>query len=147
MRRVGLALALAALAAAAPWVAGFASAAGEPEGFAPGAVLTPTELGITDPAQGFNPYFPSTGNSLGNNFGVFPLGGFNGCGAFSVTFCPFFSAAPYWSTFSQVGGTLGIGAGLGSSVFFNPYFNSRFGLGGLGFGGGGIPFTGAVIVR
>jgi len=146
MRRVGLALALAALAAVAPWVAGFAGATGEPESFAPGAILTPAELGITDPAQGFNPYFPSSGNSIGNNFGLFALGGFNGCGAFSVTFCPFFSAPPYWSTFSQVG-TLGIGSGLGSSAFFNPYFNNRFGLGGLGFGAQGIPFSGAVIIR
>src|SRR5262245_59237647 len=100
MRRVGLALALAALAAVAPWVAGFAGAAGEPEGFAPGTVLTPTELGITDPAQGFYPFFPSGGSNLANNFGLFALGGFNGCGAFSVTFCPFFSSPPYWSTFS-----------------------------------------------
>jgi hypothetical protein len=161
MRRVGLALALAVLAAAAPWAAGFAGAAGEPEAYTPGAVLTPTELGITDPAQGFYPFIPSGGNNANNQFGLFALGGFNGCGAFSIGFCPFFSSPPYWSTFSQVG-TLGLGGGVnsqlgtglgggafGNGLFGNPFLANRFGTSLTGLGGlGQFPgFSGTIIIR
>jgi len=156
MRRVGLALALAVLAAVAPWAAGLAGAAGEPEAYTPGAVLTPAELGITDPAQGFYPFIPSGGNNANNQFGLFALGGFNGCGAFSIGFCPFFTSPPYWSTFSQVG-TLGLGGGfnnqfgigLGGGLIGNPFRTNRFGTNLTGLGGlGGFPgVNGTFIIR
>ena len=164
MRRLLVALAVAVLAASGPAAAAQAAGVGEaeaylvvPVGDASGALLTPDQLGLTNPGQGFYPYFLSPGqgsNGILNGGGLngFGLGGvapggltaanlfsgFGGCGIFSIAFCPFFSAAPFTSTFlSQNGGRLGLGGALGTGGL------SPFGLGGLftpGFFGPGGTF-------
>jgi hypothetical protein len=141
MRSLAVALALAVLATALPAARTTAAAApdGPPAPAAPAAsllpfaaapaplsVLSPTELGLTEPAQGFFPYFVGFG-FLGAP-GVFGLGG---CGPFSLGFCPFFAAAPFFSTFPTA--TLGLG-GLALSP----------GL--LGAGLLGLPFAGALLI-
>jgi len=140
MRRFLVALAVAGL------VAGGSGAAAQASGLehaaaVPGAVLTPDQVGITHPAQGFLPFFQSAGQGTGIGLGNLGpttfssaalFSGQGGCGVFSTLFCPFFTAAPFTQTFiSQNGGTLGLGnqfgiGGVGSFV----------GLGGFGFNPG-----------
>ncbi|HZU07880.1 MAG TPA: hypothetical protein VFB73_18095 [Chloroflexota bacterium] len=138
MRSLAVALALAILATAIPTARSAAAAPDEssaPSAVsflpsdaapAPSSVLSPAELGLTEPAQGFFPYFVGLGF-----VGAPGLLGFGGCGPFSLGFCPFFAAAPFFSTFPAA--TLGFG-GLALSP-------SLLGTGLLGF-----PFTGALLI-
>jgi len=133
MRRLLVALAVAGL------VAGGSGAVAQASGLdttrsAAGAVLTPDQIGITQPAQGFFPFFNGATGQNGSGLGGIGLGGvapttlsgaalFGGCGVFSIAFCPQFSAQPYSQTFLLAnGGSLGLGS---------PFA----GLGGLGCGG------------
>jgi hypothetical protein len=128
----------------------------------PGSVLTPDQIGITQPGQGFFPFFVGAGGQNGSSLGGLGLGGvapnglttaalfsgFGGCGVFSINFCPQFSAAPFTQTFlSQNGSALGLGGplgGLGGAGTFGGGFgqvsaqavggNTLSGLGGAGFG-------------
>jgi hypothetical protein len=138
MRRLLVALAVAGL------VAGGSGAVAQASGLdntrpTVDAVLTPDQIGITQPAQGFFPFFNGAGGQNGSNLGGLGLGGvaptnltsaalfsgFGGCGVFSISFCPQFSSPPISQTFLLAnGGSLGLGspfAGLG-------------GVGGLGCG-------------
>src|SRR3954468_21732242 len=139
MRRLLVALAVAGL------VAGGSGAVAQASGLdttrsAAGAVLTPDQIGITQPAQGFFPFFNGAGGQNGSNLGGIGLGGvaptgltsaalfsgFGGCGVFSISFCPQFSAQPYSQTFVLAnGGSLGLGSPLGGLG----------GVGGVGCGG------------
>jgi hypothetical protein len=115
MRHLGVALALALLLVVGSGQAAAADEstlylAGQAEGLsallagdlgAAPAVLTPEGLGLTEPAQGFYPYFlgvPVRGYAP-------PALGLNGCGVFSINYCPFFSSAPFFSTCAGAGGT------------------------------------------
>jgi hypothetical protein len=144
MRRLLVALAMAGL------VAGGSGAVAQASGLddtrpALGTVLTPGQIGITQPGQGFFPFFVGAGGQNGSNLGGIGLGGvapsalgtsalfsgFGGCGALSIAFCPQFSAQPFSQSFLLAnGGSLGLGGpfqGLG--------LNNNLGFGG-GFGFG-----------
>jgi hypothetical protein len=163
MRRLLIALAVAGLVAGG---SGAVAQASDLDNARPaaGAVLTPDQIGITQPAQGFSPFFVGAG---GSNLGGIGLGGvapttlgtsaffsgFGGCGAFSISFCPFFNSQPFTQTFLATnGGQLGLGlTGLGG-------IGGQFGLPGgainppgfgpgnpIGTGGlGGVGVTGGV---
>jgi hypothetical protein len=141
MRRFVVALAVAGLVASG---SGAVAQASGLDRTAPRAssVLTPDQVGITQPGQGFFPFFNGAGGQNGSNLGGLGLGGvapntlgtsalfsgFGGCGVFSINFCPQFSAAPFTSTFFlQNGGALGLGFGGAGGVG---------GVGGVGGAGG-----------
>jgi hypothetical protein len=137
MRRLLVALAVAGLVASA------SGAVAQASGFddarpSPGAVLTPDQIGITQPGQGFFPFFAGASGQNGSNLGGIGLGGvapvtlgpsalFGACGVFSIAFCPLFSAAPFSQTFLLAnGGSLGLGSPLQALL------NNNVGLGGVG---------------
>ncbi|HLH26959.1 MAG TPA: hypothetical protein VK066_30910 [Chloroflexota bacterium] len=149
MRRLLAALVLAGLMASSAGVVAQASGLDDTRP-APGAVLTPDQIGITQPGQGFFPFFVGAGGQNGSNLGGIGLGGvapttlgtsalfsgFGGCGVFSIAFCPFFSAQPFSQTFLLAnGGSLGLGSPLQS-----------LGLGSLGFGGLGFGLFGPGLI-
>lgn len=138
MRRLVLALAIGALTAVGPAMAGEAAAAAEaaalPE--VESAILTPTELGLAEPAQGFYPFFGGTGFNTttigGFGSGINTFSSIGGCGSFTIVFCPFFSAAPYYSTFPAANQFLGSSSLGGSGTIVLGGFGN--GLLGAGFG-------------
>jgi hypothetical protein len=150
MRQLMVALAVAALVLGGPATA--AHAAGSEGLQTHYTVLTPEQAGLTEPAQGFFPFFAGSGQGgtpLGNGIGLGGLApttvganalfnGQGGCGIFSAGFCPFFSAGPFTSTFLSQG-TIGLGgptsAGLGGLFGNNVLGGGLFGAGaGLGLG-------------
>ena len=170
MRRLVVVLAAAALALGGPIAA--AQAAGEGEAAAHYSVLTPDQIGLTEPGQGFFPYFLNggqSGSSRGSGIGLGGLApttlgasavfnGQGGCGIFSNAFCPFFSASPYTSTFlsqgfnlagaNQLGGLGGLNSlALGHLNGLGLGTLNTFG-GALGFNSlfGGLGGTGTVVV-
>ena len=76
MKRLALGLAFGALLAAAPF--GAASAAPVD------TVLTPAQAGITEPAQGFNPYFTGLGGGPYNGAGFWGNSTVSGIGVTSM---------------------------------------------------------------
>jgi hypothetical protein len=148
MRRLLVALAVAGLVASGSGALAQASGLDDARP-ALGSVLTPDQLGIPQPGQGFFPYFVGAGGQNGSNLGGLGLGGvastglgasalfsgFGGCGAFSIAFCPLFSAQPFSQTFLQAnGGSIGLGSPLQGLGLTN-----NLGLGGFGgFGGLGV---------
>jgi hypothetical protein len=146
MRRIALGFALGVLLASAP---GGAALAAQPDA----SVLTPGQLGLTEPAQGFYPYFVGAGNTPGQQpaVGFFGTGGIQGLGVTSA----FTSAIPgpgqpgYWgfSGFPPFGGSpFALGAasyyGTGCGVFslsYCPLFTSQAVTTGLTGGIGGFP--------
>jgi hypothetical protein len=138
MRRLLAALVVAGLVASGSGAVAQASGLDDTRP-ALGAVLTPDQIGITQPAQGFFPFFVGAGGQGGTNLGGIGLGGvapttlggaalFGGCGVFSIAFCPFFSAAPFSQTFLLAnGGALGLGSplqglGLNNTLGFGANF-------------------------
>jgi len=159
MRRFLVALVVAGLVASGSGAVAQASGSTDTRP-ALGSVLTPDQLGIPQPGQGFLPYLTGAGSQNGSNLGGLGLGGvaptslgtsalFGGCGAFSIVFCPFFSTQPYSQTFLLAnGGSLGLGSpfqglGMGNNVGLGGFggvggFGAVGGFGGLGFGGVGL---------
>ncbi len=139
MRSILVALAVAALALGGPGSA--AQAAGTGDAPTVAAVLTPGQLGLPDPAQGFYPYFTATGftapSGLGLGAGLLPgpfgphtlFNGFGCCGLFSALFCPFFSAVPFTNTFISQGNLGPTRISLAGLPLFG--FGPFFGLGSL----------------
>jgi hypothetical protein len=154
MRQLLVALAVAALVLGGPAAA--AQAVGSGERQAHFTVLTPEQAGLTEPAQGFFPFFAGSGQGgtpLGNGIGLGGLApttlganalfnGHGGCGIFSAGFCPFFTAGPFTSTFLSQG-TIGLGgptsAGLGG-LFGSNVLGGGFLGAGAGLGLGANPF-------
>jgi hypothetical protein len=134
MKRLVVVLAAAALALGAPAYAAQAASDGDLAGQY--SVLTPDQIGVTEPAQGFLPYFVGVGgSSRGSGIGLGGLApttlgtsavfnGLGGCGIFSSSYCPFFASSPFSSTFLSQGFNL---AGV-------PPTAGLSGLGGLGHG-------------
>ena len=165
MRRFALGVALGVLLATTQ---GGAALAAQPEA----AVLTPEQLGLTEPGQGFYPYFTGFGggNSQQPAAGFFGLGTLTGVGITALTARGATVGQPGFSGFSTFptllgpfGSPLSFGAasanGTGCGVFslgFCPLYTSQpigtglgvggggFGLGALGGFGGG--FNGSVII-
>ncbi|HZR99087.1 MAG TPA: hypothetical protein VFE37_10295 [Chloroflexota bacterium] len=142
MRRLLVALAVAGLVASGAGAVAQASGLDDTRP-ALGTVLTPDQVGITQPGQGFFPFFVGAGGQNGSNLGGIGLAGaaptalgtsalfsgFGGCGVFSISFCPFFSAAPFSQTFLLAnGGSLGLGSPL-----------QGLGLNNLAFGANAVP--------
>lgn len=164
MRHLVVALAIAALVLGAP--GGAAQAAGAGEQQAHYTVLTPEQVGLTEPAQGFYPFFAGFGQGgtpLGTGIGLGGLApvtlgtnalfnGLGGCGLFSASFCPFFSAAPYTSTFisqgtSGLGGptTTGLGGLFGNNLLGGGLLGAGAGLGlGANVLGAGVGLNGSL---
>ncbi len=164
MRRLLVALGVAALTLGAAGGSGpVASASEVAVGF---AVLTPVELGLTEPAQGFYPFFTAgttTTRGIGQGIGLGGLAptnlgsaaffnGAGGCGAFSALICPFFGAQQFSNTFLSQG-ALGLASPLLTSGLGFPFTGTGAttgfptGLAGLGTAGfspfGFSPFFGA----
>jgi hypothetical protein len=141
MRRLFVALAVAGLLASGSGAVAQASGLDDTRP-ALGTVLTPDQIGIIQPGQGFFPYFVGAGGHSGTNLGGIGLGGvapttlgtsalfsgFGGCGLFSIAFFPLFSAQPFSQTFPLAnGGSLGLGSplqGLGFGLGFGKGFGS-----------------------
>ncbi len=107
MRGIALGFVLGVLLATAP---GGVALAAQPEA----SVLTPEQMGLTEPGQGFYPYFTGLGTSPFQQpaSGFFGLGNLTGVGLTAIT---------------NTGPTVGTPGFLGFS-----------GLGGVGIGGAGI---------
>ncbi len=158
MRRIALGFALGVLLAAAP---GGAALAAQPEA----SVLTPEQMGLTEPGQGFYPFFTGLGGSPFQQpaTGFFGSGSLTGVGLTAVTSTGATVGTPGFLGFSGLAGTGGsfaispfaLGAaipfGTGCGVFsvnFCPLFTSTplqssfgtsaFGLGGIGLGALGL---------
>jgi len=145
MRRLLIALALLAGAATAGVAPAAASTLGPDGGIrAEASVISPVELGLHTPAQGFYPYLTGVGLPYGNFNGT----GTGGCGAFGYGYCPRFNGS-YVSTFPLAQGSFG-GSGGGYNMFgygglgyggFSPFGYGSLGYGypGIGFGSGYFP--------
>jgi len=155
MRRFALGVALGVLLTTAQ--AGAALAA-QPEA----AVLTPEQLGLTEPGQGFYPYFTGFGGGSSQQpaAGFFGLGALTGVGITALTArgatvgTPGFSGFSTFPTLAGPGGSpFAFGAasinGTGCGVFslgYCPQYSSQPFAGGLnqgyGFGGGAFGYGG-----
>jgi hypothetical protein len=153
MRRFALGVALAVFLATAQ---GGAALAAQPVA----AVLTPEQLGLTAPGQGFSPYFTGFGTSPFQQpaAGFFGSGTLTGVGITALTARGATVGQPGFSGFSTFptlvgpgGSPLAFGAasplGTGCGVFtisFCPLYTSQpIGTGlNQGFGGGGFGFGG-----
>jgi hypothetical protein len=155
MRRFALGVALGVLLVTAQ---GGAALAAQPVA----AVLTPEQLGLTEPGQGFYPYFTGFGGSTSQQplAGFFGTGTLTGVGITALTATGATVGQPGFSGFSTFptlvgpgGSPLAFGAasplGTGCGVFtisFCPLYTSQpIGTGlnqGFGFGAGGFGFGG-----